>query len=61
VRPPTQYFGSKGRLAPWIASLTAGGRAVRAVEAVWSNRPLRQQLALAGPAEADPLTEGVQP
>jgi D12 class N6 adenine-specific DNA methyltransferase len=21
VRPPTQYFGSKGRLAPWIASL----------------------------------------
>lgn len=21
MRPPTQYFGSKGRLAPWIASL----------------------------------------
>ena len=21
VRPPTQYFGAKGRLAPWIASL----------------------------------------
>jgi DNA adenine methylase len=26
VRPPTQYLGSKGRLAPWIASLLPGHR-----------------------------------
>ncbi len=28
------------------SSLVSGGRAVHAIEAVWSNRPLRQQLAL---------------
>jgi DNA adenine methylase len=43
------------------SSLTSGGRAVRAVEAVWSNRPLRQQLALAAPAEPGPVTRGSQP
>jgi DNA adenine methylase len=26
VRPPTQYFGSKGRLGPWIASLLPAHR-----------------------------------
>ncbi len=26
MRPPTQYFGSKGRLAPWIASLLPPAR-----------------------------------
>src|SRR6266545_2425170 len=26
MRPPTQYFGSKGRLAPWIASLLPAHR-----------------------------------
>src|SRR6266536_6264527 len=26
MRPPTQYFGSKGRLAGWIASLLPPGR-----------------------------------
>jgi hypothetical protein len=153
VRPPTQYFGSKGRLAPWIASLlpthrtylepfagsatvlfakplsptevindrdhdmivfrvlrdrgpelaralhstlaavlisgypsplyaelydqagwwcvecevdkpsslTPGGRAAHAVEAVWSNRPLHQQLQLAAPPGPGPITQGVQP
>jgi DNA adenine methylase len=49
----------------WLAdkpsSLTTGGRAVRAVEAVWSNRPLRQQVALAEPVEADSVGGGVQP
>jgi hypothetical protein len=42
------------------SSLTPGGRAVHAVEAVWSNRPLRQQLALAAPPEP-PIAEGAQP
>jgi hypothetical protein len=82
VRPPTQYFGSKGRLAPWIAplppshqagwwrverevdkpsSLTSGGCAAHAVEAVWSNRPLHQQLQLAELPGPGPITQGVQP
>ncbi len=43
------------------SSLTSGGRAVRAIEVVWSNRPLRQQLALAVPAEPGPIAEGAQP
>jgi DNA adenine methylase len=33
------------------SSLTSGGRAARAVEAIWSNRPLRQQLQLASPSD----------
>jgi DNA adenine methylase len=49
------------RLVDKPSSLTAGGRAVRAVEAVWSNRPLHQQLALAASAEAGPIGEGTQP
>ncbi len=43
------------------SSLTSGGRATHAVEAVWSNRPLRQQLALAAPAEPGPTCAGGQP
>ncbi len=43
------------------SSLTSGGRAARAVEVVWSNRPLRQQLALAAPAEPGPTPQGATP
>jgi DNA adenine methylase len=43
------------------SSLVSGGRAAHAVEAVWSNRPLRQQLALAAPPEPGPITQGAQP
>jgi DNA adenine methylase len=43
------------------SSLTSGGRATRATEAVWSNRPLRQQLALAAPTEPGPSAQGAQP
>ena len=43
------------------SSLTSGGRATRAVEAVWSNRPLHQQLQLAGPPGPGPITQGAQP
>ena len=43
------------------SSLTSGGRAARATEVVWSNRPLRQQLALAAPAEPGPTPQGATP
>jgi DNA adenine methylase len=43
------------------SSLTSGGRATHAVEAVWSNRPLRQQLQLAAPPGPGPIAEGAQP
>jgi DNA adenine methylase len=43
------------------SSLTSGGRAAHAVEVVWSNRPLRQQLQLAGPPGPGTITEGAQP
>jgi DNA adenine methylase len=43
------------------SSLTSGGRAAHAVEAVWSNRPLHQQLQLAAPPGLGPIAEGAQP
>ncbi len=39
MRPPTQYFGSKGRLAGWIAALLPAHRTY-----------VRQQLQLDHPA-----------
>jgi DNA adenine methylase len=43
------------------SSLVSGGRAACAVEAVWSNRPLRQQLAFAAPPVPSSIAEGAQP
>jgi len=43
------------------SSLTSGGRATHAIEAVWSNRPLHQQLQLADQPGPGPIAEGAQP
>ena len=43
------------------SSLVSGGRAAHATEAVWSNRPLHQQLPLAAPPGPGPITQGAQP
>lgn len=68
MRPPFRYYGAKGRLAPWIASLLPAHRAEvevqrpttnrrgatgdYATEVLWSNR------ALALPEVAPTLFEG---
>ncbi len=43
------------------SSLISGGRATHATEAVWSNRPLSQQLPFANLTEPGSITEGAQP
>jgi DNA adenine methylase len=43
------------------SSLTSGGRAARATEVIWSNRPLRQQLQLHTPPTHSPTPQGATP
>jgi len=43
------------------SSLTSGGRAAHAVEVIWSNRPLRQQLQLHPPPTHSPIPQGATP
>ena len=49
------------RLVDKPSSLTSGGRATHAMEVVWSNRPLSQQLPFANLTEPGSITEGAQP